>query len=131
MAAKVKLGARPKEFKHTVTAPLPEGGEGSIEVAYIYRTRTEFGQFVDAQMEANGVKPDGTLTEEEKFTMLRMQMKARDSNAAYIMGICNGWNLDFEFTRASIEQLCDELPGHADRIMNDYRAAILEGRLGN
>jgi hypothetical protein len=131
MAAKVKLGARPKDFKHTVTAPLPEGGEGTIEVTYLYRTRTEFGKFVDEQIEANGMPPAAGQTEEEKFTMLRLQMQTRDANAAYIMGICSGWNLDFEFTRANVEQLCDELPGMAVKIIDDYRAAILEGRLGN
>jgi hypothetical protein len=35
------------------------------------------------------------------------------------------------FSRAAVEQLCDELPGAAQDIMDAYRAAVVEGRLGN
>ena len=45
--ARIKLGARPKTFKHKVTVAMPEGGEGVIEITYRYRTRREFGAFLD------------------------------------------------------------------------------------
>ena len=45
--AKIRLGARPKTFAHTVTVPMPEGGSASVQMQYRYRTRSEFGAFVD------------------------------------------------------------------------------------
>lgn len=131
MAAKVKLGARPKDFKHTVTGPLPEGGEGLIEVTYVHRTQTEWGALIDEMAASEGVQLEEGATDEEKASMLKMRVTARDANARYIMRICTGWNLDVEFNRANVEQLIDELPGHAQRIMDDYRRILVEGRLGN
>ena len=51
---RIKLGARPKTFAHTVTVQMPEGGTASVRMQYRYRTRTEFGQFVDDLVRAAG-----------------------------------------------------------------------------
>ena len=50
--AKIKLGNRPKNFKRIVKFQMLEGGEGAIECVYKYRTRKEFGEFIDGIMEA-------------------------------------------------------------------------------
>ena len=61
MASNIKLGARPKNFVRTVTFALPEGGEGRIACTYRYRTRTQFGEFVDALIAKSPVgRPDYT-----------------------------------------------------------------------
>ena len=127
MANKIKLGARPKNFKLPVTFPLLEGGEGKIEVTFKYRTRTEFGTFIDGLFEAaNESQPaDG------KFSMADLMAKTRDKNAVYLLDALEGWNLDEPLNRETAEQLCDELPGAATAIMERYRQAIVEGRLGN
>ena len=52
-------------------------------------------------------------------------------NAAYLLDVLDGWNLDETLTRDTAAQLCDELPGAATEIMEAYRLAIVEGRLGN
>lgn len=127
--AKIKLGARPKNFKRTLKVKLPEGGEGTIEVSYVYRTRTEFGQFIDALFADAGVQPADA--EDVKFSLEAAMEKTRDTNADYIMQIIDGWNLEEEFGRDAVAQLCDELPGAALAIMEDYRLAVTEGRLGN
>lgn len=129
--AKITLGKRPKNFKCTVTVPLLEGGEGKVELSFIYRTRTEFGAFVDDIVKAAGVPVASQAGEDVKFSLARALEKTRESNADYIMAICNGWNLDEEFSRAAVVQLCDELPGVALEIINSYRLASVEGRLGN
>lgn len=129
--AKIKLGARPKNFKKIITVQLPEGGEGTVEMSYVYRTRTEFGQFVDDLMASAGVQPAGQSDDEVKFSLQEALAKTLDTNADYILQIADGWNLDAEFGRDSVAQLCDELPGAALEIINAYRAAITEGRLGN
>ena len=130
--AKIKLGSRPKNFKRTIKVPMPEGGEGTIEVSYIYRTRTQFGEFVDGLIETAGVKPPASQADEDvKFSLAEAMERTRETNADYIMKIVDGWNLEEDFTRANVEQLCDELPGAALAIMDQYRQAITEGRLGN
>jgi len=129
--AKITLGKRPKNFKRTVTANLLEGGEGKVEMSFIYRTRTEFGAFVDVLFDAAGEQPTGKTDDEVKFSLARALEKTRDSNADYIMKIADGWNLDVEFSRAAVVQMCDELPGIALEIINTYRMAVTEGRLGN
>lgn len=130
--ARIKLGARPKIFEHTVTVPMPEGGTASVRMQYRYRTRTEFGAFVDELVAAAGTPPPASQQEDDVRFSLRQALEAtRDTNADYILKIGEGWDLDVEFDRASLVQLCDELPGAALAIIERYRGAITEGRLGN
>lgn len=132
MAATIKLGSRPKHFPATVTIAMHEGGEGKFTVQFVYRTRTEFGAFVDELVSAAGVKPPASQSEADVQYSLRQAMEStRDTNADYIMKIVAGWDLDEPFNRQAVQQLCDELPGAAFALIDKYRAAITEGRLGN
>lgn len=129
--AKIILGKRPVSFKKTIKVPMLEGGEGTVEVDYVYRTRTEFGAFVDELFSSAGVKPASQADEDVKFSLQQALERTRDTNADYILKIAKGWNLDVEFSRDAVVQLCDELPGAAMSIIDSYRVAITEGRLGN
>ena len=130
--AKITLGTRPKSFRKTITVPLPEGGQGSVVVDYIYRTRKEFGAFVDELMSDTERKAAATSdATPEAFSVARLQQNNVDTNAGYIMAIATGWDLPSDFTLANVTQLCDELPGVAIAIIDAYRAACTEGRLGN
>ena len=130
--AKIKLGARPKTFVHTITVPMPEGGTAQVQMVYKYRTRSEFGAFVDNLLLAAGATPPASQADDDVAFSLRQALeKTRDTNADYILQISDGWNLDEDFNRASVVQLCDELPGAAQAIIEAYRAALTEGRLGN
>lgn len=131
MASKIKLGSRPKSFKRIVKFPMLEGGEGAIECTYKYRTRSEFGLFIDNMMavaEAAGAKREASA---EKFSMTDLMERTAGQNAAYIMDVLDGWNLDEELNLVNVQQLADELPAAALAIMEAYRTAITEGRLGN
>lgn len=129
---KIKLGARPKTFTHTISVPMPEGGHASVQMVYVYRTRTEFGAFVDALLKTAGTAPPASQAPEDVAFSLHQALQAtRDTNADYILQIAEGWNLDEDFNRANLVQLCDELPGAAMAIIEHYRAALTEGRLGN
>jgi len=128
MASNIKLGARPKNFVRTVTFALPEGGEGRIACTYRYRTRTQFGEFVDALMAKSPVgRPDYT----DRGLCHQLQQSLIASNAGYLINALDGWDLDEELNVANLERLADELPGAVMAIMEDYRAACCEGRLGN
>jgi hypothetical protein len=129
MASKIKLGNRPKSFKRVVTFDMLEGGQGSIECIYKYRTRSEFGVFIDALMEAAGAKdqqPEG-----EKFSMRELMERTAGANAEYILDVLESWNLDEDLSKPNVQQLADELPAAAAAIMETYRTACVEGRLGN
>lgn len=129
--AKIKLGARPKSFKHKVEVALPEGGKGTVEMEFKYRTRSEFGEFLDRMFADAKVNLPSQADEDVTVSLAEALTKMRDTNAQYIMDIAEGWDLESPFTRENVAQLCDELPGVAMAIINTYRAAITEGRLGN
>lgn len=128
MASKIKLGSRPKNFTRVVKFPLIEGGEGAIEITYKYRTRTEFGTFIDGLMEAAGKTE---RTPDDKFSMADLMERTKGSNASYIIDVVESWNLDEDLSKANVEQLADELPAAVNAIMETYRLACTEGRLGN
>lgn len=126
--AKITLGKRPQFIEATISATLPDGTVGSIKARYKYRTRTEFGQMIDQRMaEARNEAP----AEPADFSVATMQRQARDANAAYLLDILDGWDLDNDLDIDTATQLCDEAPGMAQALIDGYRMAVTEGRLGN
>lgn len=127
MAGKIKLGNRPKSFKHTVKFKLLDGSEGQIECLYKYRTRTEFGEFLDHLMAAAKIDK----SRDGEISMAELMGKTRDANADYLLDVLEGWDLDEDLNRDALQQLADEVPAASNAIMEAYRMAIQEGRLGN
>lgn len=127
--ALIKLGSTPKSFKRALIVDMLDGTKGSIEVTYKYRTRTEFGKFLDSVFKEAGVAP--APGEDEKVVIEKVMEKTRDTNADYLIQVLDGWNLESELTKANLQQLCDEFPGVANTIMETYRTAITEGRAKN
>lgn len=128
MANKVKLGNRPETFVLPVTFPLVEGGEGCIKCEFKYRTKTEFGEFID-QIVSDAKADPATVADE--FSMADLMAKTRDKNADYLLEVLKGWDLDAPLNRESAKQFADEYPGGAAEVMEKYRKATVEGRLGN
>lgn len=126
--SKIKLGNRPKSFTKTVKFDMLEGGKASIECTFKYRTRTEFGVFIDALVADAGVKPE---VAEDKFSMTDLMSQTAGSNAKYLLQVLEAWNLEEDLTLANAQQLADELPAAAAAVMETYRLAVTEGRLGN
>ena len=126
--SKVILGARPKSFAAVITVPMLDGTTGTIPVTYKYRTKKEFGQFVDQITKDAGqdAAPAG-----EEFSMARLMAVTVDKNADYLLEALDGWGLDVPFNRDTVAQLADELPAAAVAIMERYREALTQGRLGN
>ncbi len=129
----IKLGSRPKNFKKTIKVPLLDGTTGSIEITYKYRTRKEFGAFIDgmtaAARAAGAIVEDAT--DEKPFSLEELMEKTAGANADYVLDVVESWNLDVPFTKAAVEQLSDELPAAVNTIMETYRIAVTEGRVGN
>jgi len=127
--AKITLGKTPKSFKRTITVDMLDGTKGSMEVEYQYRTRTEFGAFLDEIFKDAGVKPEAG--DDERVLIESVMEKTRDTNADYLIKVLDGWNLDDPLNKATLQQLCDEFPGVANSIMETYRTAVVEGRAKN
>lgn len=139
--AKIILGKRPTSFKRSVSVALPGEDVGTIEVEFKYRTRTEHAAWADelqAELKAESDKEverfQKAIESGEKvaeFTQTELVARQNAIHVRYIMGAVLGWNLDIPFDKEAVAQLVDEAPAAVPAILNDYRAAIVEGRLGN
>lgn len=138
--AKIVLGKRPETFKRTVAVPMLDGTKGTIECTFRYRTRKEFGALVDgirAEAEKLGAQAtaEAAPTEEgapaKAWSMRDHYEKLVGTNAEYMLQILVGWNLDVDLNAEALQQLSDELPAASEAIVDAYRVAITEGRLGN
>ncbi|MGO4480023.1 phage tail assembly chaperone, partial [Massilia sp. 2TAF26] len=68
--AKVILGKPPKAISKELTFPMLDGTTGSIKVTYKYRTRTEFGTFVDSMIDV--------IKQESEAAIAAAREKAKD-----------------------------------------------------
>lgn len=147
--AKIKLGSAPKNFPKLVKFDQLDGTAAEIKITFIYRTRAQFSAFIDESIEAakahereflqrqkqaaSGADADDAATDAPPVSSTTAEIVAAslDRQANYIMKIASGWNLDEEFAFDNVRQMCDECPAASNAITESYRAAIVEGRLGN
>lgn len=149
----VKLGKRPEAFApFPVKFTMPDGTEGVIMATFKYRTRKEFGAFTDGVIEAGIEKAEADAKAEVKaqtetadaqdgdakpvvelrgFSMAELMEKTSAANADYLLKSLVGWDVGHKLERATVEQMADELPGAIAALTQSYRAACVEGRLGN
>jgi len=146
-ATKIVLGKRPESFKKTVQATMLDGSTGCMEVEYKYRSRTELATLIDELQskmkdEANveierfkaaveKAKQTGEAIPEFTTTQTEIVKRQTAVSVEYLLKIVKGWNLDVDLDKEAVTELVDTLPGVAEAIKDDYRAAINEGRLGN
>lgn len=144
-AVKLVLGKRPEKFSKLVTFPMLAGPDGSIMVEFQYRTRSEFAKLNDQVQDEIKARADADVAKfraaaEAAVAAGKPAPDVRPSEiaereaefrVAYIMRAVAGWNLDIPFDREAVEQLVDEVPAAAEKIISTYRDAINEGRLGN
>lgn len=128
--AKITLGKRPPHIEATISAVLPTGETGVVKVRYKYRTRTEFGKLIDERMAA-ARQTDDAPADPAAFSVASLNQRSCEATAAYLMDIIVGWDIDAELSLESCTMLCDEAPALAQALMDGYRLAVTEGRLGN
>lgn len=130
--AKITLGQRPKNFKKVVSFPMLDGTTSTIEVTFKYRTRIEYGLFIDSIIESAKAKSKQQVaTDPAEFSMADLMQKTAGQNAEYILDVVEAWDLDVPLNITNAQQLADELPAAANQIMETYRLLTTEGRLGN
>ena len=123
----IKLGVTPKSFKRVVKFDMLDGSIGMIEADFRYRTRDEFGKFIDGLVKDAGVQADQV----EGLGMAGLMRRTTDQNGRYLMDILVAWNLPDELTLDNARALSNEVPAAAAALMETYRSAVTEGRLGN
>lgn len=123
----IKLGQRPKTFKpFNVKFLMPDGETGVIQATYKYRTRVEFGKFMN---EVFGEVEEKTAEGKVDFEKLFESMG--DKNADYLLECLDAWNLTEPLTKQTLLQLSSEIPAATVALMTSYREACTEGKLGN
>ena len=79
--AKIKLGNRPKNFKRTVSFDMLDGTKGTIECIFKYRTRSEFGAFVDEMFDKSKDAEKDSDEIPKQLSMAELMDKTKDTNA--------------------------------------------------
>ena len=129
MANKIILGARPKTFKpFDVPVTLPDGSEAVIPVTFVYRTKKEFGKWMD---EAIAKTKSVIKGDPEEFSWEKFYAQNTDSAVDQLLGAVDSWGLDIPLSRESLAQLGDEIPASHTAMLSAYGTACREGRLGN
>jgi hypothetical protein len=128
----IVLGAPPKTFNRPITVKMLDGSDGKISILFKYRTQDEFAKLID-ELIANGAATLGAVDDNDALQshVAREIVLTKSLQVENILKIAQGWNLDQEFGRSTVEQLCNEYPGVANAIVNEYRLAVREGRSGN
>lgn len=127
IARSIVLGKKPDGIPDTLKIKLPDGTDGLLPVTFKYRTRTEFGEFLDGVFGTEPPEFDGTA----KTAAQQQQRATVQLNGQYIHGCLKDWGLDAPFTLQACIQLADELPAAVQEIMDTYRRLTVEGRRGN
>lgn len=126
--AKLKLGSPPKTFKQVVEVPLLDGDTAEITFDFKYRTRKEFGAFVDGFLKESTT---GKKKKETEITLTDILSGEDEANAKYIMQIADGWDLEDSFNETSVMQLITEYPSANLAIGEAYMQALMKGRAKN
>jgi hypothetical protein len=141
--AKIILGKTPKTFKPIlVNFEMPDGTEGAILATFNYRTRTEYGAFLNQAMNDAVEEKDDKDDEQKKIDEApkkpevidfeELFKKTKDKNADHLLLALSDWDLEgHELNIASLQQLVNEIPAASVAFMEAYRVACVEGRLGN
>lgn len=124
----IKLGNTPKTFKKSVVKfRMPDGSNGVINAVFKYRTRTQFGEFLNTVFADAGEKaPEGETPDFEKLFAA-----TKDKNADHLILALDSWDVDAELTLDSLKLLSNEIPAASIALMEAYNNACTQGKLGN
>jgi len=129
MSAKTTLGKRPQNFKSiTVKFTMPDGSAGSIPTVFKYRTRSEFGAYLNQLFDTSGAeKPIA----DEVPDFVALFLKAGEKTVFNLLDSINSWDFEHELNKDTLTQMGDEIPASLAAFSEAYRAACVEGKLGN
>ena len=128
--SKFKFTATPKAFKKPVDIVMLDGSTSAIEFSFIYRTRKQFAELADANMES--VKADQKAASNAQDRTVSEWYAISDGHSvAHVLNIVQAWDLEEELNEESLTKLEDEYPGSLSAIASVYRQAVAEARTKN
>jgi hypothetical protein len=128
--SKFKFVDTPKSFKKPVEIVMVDGSTAAIEFSFIYRTRKQFAELADANI--NDVKADQKADgEAQDRTMVEWYDIADTHGVTYVLKIVDGWDLEEELNETTLIKLENENPGSLAAIANIYRKTVAEARTKN
>jgi hypothetical protein len=132
MAAKAKFSftEAPKFFNKAVQIVMLDGTTAPIDFKFIYRTRSQFAELIDANVAA-AKKQQADVEQSPERSIAKWYADADAHGVAHVLKIVDGWDLDQPLDAAGLEQLEDEYPGSLAEIANVYRQSVAEARTKN
>ncbi len=128
--SKFKFTPTPKAFSKSVDIVMLNGSTAAIEFSFIYRTRKQFAELADANMES--VKADQKAGGDvQERTVSEWYAIADGHSVAHVLKIVQAWDLEEELNEESLTKLEDEYPGSLSSIASVYRQAVAEARTKN
>ena len=128
--SKFKFGETPKSFPKDVEIVMLDGSTASIKFSFIYRTRKQFAELADKNMEA--VKAEQKAGGDFQDRSISEWYDVADSNSVkHVLNIVDGWDLDDELNEKSLTKLENEYPGSLAAISTIYRQTVAEARTKN
>lgn len=126
--AKIVLGTRPGNFSRAVKFPLLEGGEGEILCEFNFRSRSEYAKWIDAATSDMKIEPDAAGVYP---TVAEIIGRTVERQTGMLVDALAGWDLAGPVTPENLREVSDVYPAAAVAIIDTYRNACLEGRVGN
>jgi hypothetical protein len=132
MAAKAKFSftETPKFFNKAVQIVMLDGTTAPIDFKFIYRTRSQFAELIDANVAA-AKKQQADSEQSPERSIAKWYADADTHGVAHVLKIVDGWDLDQPLDAAGLERLEDEYPGSLAEIANVYRQSVAEARTKN
>jgi hypothetical protein len=138
----IVLGKAPKSFKEQVHFIAVTGVQEFVEFEFKYRTKAEFGEFVDNMVKKAGeaaakeaeanAKALKSKAKAETTQSLKSYFETEDANdAAYMLECAIGWDLAEPFNLANVQMLIAEHPNIVKAFTDKYTEIITKGRTKN
>ena len=127
--SKVTLGKRPKNFKSiAVKFTMPDGEAGVIPVVFKYRTKPEFGIYLNQLFATSDAEKPAV---DEKPDFVALFAKAGEKTVSQLLDAIDSWDFEHDLNKETLTQLGDEIPAALAAIGAAYGSACSEGKLGN
>ena len=123
--AKFVMGKPIESFKRPVSFTLLDGTTGTVEFEFKYRTRKQYGEFIDKLYDTKAPVPTGD------FSMKEFMDNLVGNDADYLKETVVGWNLDVPFNDENLADFVDTYPAAVNAVKEAYTLGVREGRLGN
>jgi hypothetical protein len=137
---KFQFGAAPDSFKREVEVINIHGAESTIEVEFVYRTKTQFAALADEGLRDAKAKLSASKDgEEDQFTIEKISSnfyseansRTTKEGAEYVMKIAKAWDISEPLSVDSLMKLEDQCAGALQSIATIYAKAINEVRTKN